>query len=243
MDMVVEGLRKDTFARISSNNINIRANEVHDLERFKKSWDYLQTDPYMKNHDSYRRRSFGKFTFNSSKNSIESLQDNKFFQSIDINNYAGGIERELPEMPDSISSNVILHNVIKKTLKAFLMYKNKSCNVWNIFVHQFRIESRQGKQGGPTPEGIHKYGHNFISMHMIGRHKINEGTSYIYDNQKIKKKEVTLKRMLESILLDDIEMYHSASEISSINDEEGYRDIMAIDYRERHLCKLQLQIE
>ncbi|HHW4682618.1 MAG TPA: 2OG-Fe dioxygenase family protein, partial [Xylella sp.] len=63
------------------------------------------------------------------------------------------------------------------------------------------------------------------------------------DNQKIKKKEVTLKRMLESILLDDIEMYHSASEISSINDEEGYRDIMAIDYRERHLCKLQLQIE
>lgn len=30
-------------------------------------------------------------------------------------------------------------------------------------------------QGNPTPEGIHKDGHTFISMHMIGRYNIEGG--------------------------------------------------------------------
>ncbi len=36
------------------------------------------------------------------------------------------------------------------------------------------------------PEGIHKDGHTFISMHMIGRHNIRGGTSYIYDENRKK---------------------------------------------------------
>lgn len=55
-------------------------------------------------------------------------------------------------------------------------------------------------------------------MHMIGRHNIEGGTSYIYDENRKKIKEIILKGNLESILLDDMEMYHSASAISSIND-------------------------
>ncbi len=70
-------------------------------------------------------------------------------------------------------------------------------------------------------------------MHMIGRHNIRGGTSYIYDENRKKIKEIVLKGNLESILLDDMEMYHSASAISSINDEKGFRDLMVIDYRER----------
>ncbi len=74
---------------------------------------------------------------------------------------------------------------------------------------------------------------HFISMHMIGRYNIEGGTSYIYDENRNKIKEIVLKGNLESILLDDMEMYHSASVISSINDEEGFRDLMVIDYREK----------
>ncbi|WP_208440666.1 2OG-Fe dioxygenase family protein [Bartonella raoultii] len=68
---------------------------------------------------------------------------------------------------------------------------------------------------------------------MIGRYNIEGGTSYIYDENRNKIKEIVLKGNLESILLDDMEMYHSASVISSINDEEGFRDLMVIDYREK----------
>ncbi|QEE12430.1 hypothetical protein D1092_05425 [Bartonella krasnovii] len=55
----------------------------------------------------------------------------------------------------------------------------------------------------------------------------------MYDENRNKIKEIVLKGNLESILLDDMEMYHSASVISSINDEEGFRDLMVIDYREK----------
>ncbi len=113
------------------------------------------------------------------------------------------------------------------------MYKNKKSKVWDIFVHQFRIEEKKGIQGNPTPEGIHKDGHTFISMHMISRHNIEGRASYIYDENRKKIKEIVLKGNLESILLDDMEMYHSASPISSRNDEEGFRNLMVIDYRER----------
>ncbi len=139
----------------------------------------------MKKGDSYRRRCFGKFIVDIANKTIDSVEDNVFFQSSEINNYAGGIERKLPKISDVISSNVILHKIIKNTLNAFLMYK-KEGKMWDVFVHQFRIESKKGIQGNPTPEGIHKDGHTFISMHMIGRHNITGGTSYIYDENRKK---------------------------------------------------------
>ncbi len=187
----------------------------------------------MKKGDTYRRRCFGKFIVDIANKTIDFVKDNVFFQSYEINSYAGGIERKLPKISDAISSNVILHRIINNTLNAFLIYKNKESKVWDVFVHQFRIESKKGIQGNPTPEGIHKDGHTFISMHMISRHNIEGGTSYIYDENRKKIKEIVLKGILESILLDDMEMYHSASAISSINDEVGFRDLMVIDYKER----------
>lgn len=66
---------------------------------------------------------------------------------------------------------------------------------------------------------------------MIKRKNIHGGISYRYDKNK-KKKEIMLKKTLESILSDDMEMYHSASEISSIDNKAGHRDLMVIDYRE-----------
>ncbi|PIT68979.1 2OG-Fe dioxygenase family protein [Bartonella tribocorum] len=231
IDKVVEELKENKFSHIPSEKINIKANEITDLARLKKSWDYLPIDPYMKKGDTYRRKCFGKFIVNITNKTIDFVDDNTFFQSSEINSYAGGIERKLPKMSDIISSNSVLRKIIENTLSAFLMYKKKESNIWDVFVHQFRIESKKGIQGNPTPEGIHKDGHTFISMHMIGRYNIEGGTSYIYDENKIK--EIVLKGNLESILLDDMEMYHSASAISSINDEEGFRDLMVIDYREK----------
>ncbi|WP_139413423.1 2OG-Fe dioxygenase family protein [Bartonella mastomydis] len=233
IDKVIEELKQNKFSHIPSEKINIKANEITDLALLKKSWDYLPIDPYMKKDDTYRRRCFGKFIVDIVNKTIDFVDDNTFFQSSEINRYAGGIERKLPKMSDVISSNIVLRKIIENTLNAFLMYKKKESNVWDVFVHQFRIESKKGMQGNPTPEGIHKDGHTFISMHMIGRYNIEGGTSYIYDENRNKIKEIVLKGNLESILLDDMEMYHSASVISSINDEDGFRDLMVIDYREK----------
>ncbi|WP_273758851.1 2OG-Fe dioxygenase family protein [Bartonella sp. AU55XJBT] len=233
LDKVVEELKKNKFSHILSEKINIKANEITDLALLKRSWDYLPIDPYMKKGDTYRRRCFGKFIVDIANKTIDFVDDNIFFQSSEINCYAGGIERKLPQMSDIISSNVILRKIIENTLNAFLMYKKKKSNIWDVFVHQFRIESKKGIQGNPTPEGIHKDGHTFISMHMIGRYNIEGGTSYIYDENRNKIKEIVLEENLESILLDDMEMYHSAFVISSINDKKGFRDLMVIDYREK----------
>ncbi|WP_208436602.1 hypothetical protein [Bartonella tribocorum] len=41
-------------------------------------------------------------------------------------------------------------------------------------------------------------------------------------------------------MLDELEMYHSASAISSINDEKSFRDLMVIDYREITTMKIAI---
>lgn len=74
---------------------------------------------------------------------------------------------------------VILHKTIRNTLNTFLMYQNTKSKIWDIFVYQFHIKAKKGIQRNPTPEGIHKDGHIFISMHMIGQPNIESGTSYI----------------------------------------------------------------
>ncbi len=129
IDKIVEELRQNKFAHISPEKINIRAHEITDLAQLKRSWDYLPIDPYMKKGDSYRRRCFGKFIVDIANKTIDFVEDNCFFQSSEINNYAGGIERKLSKISDAISSNIILHKIIKNTLNAFLIYKNKESKV------------------------------------------------------------------------------------------------------------------
>lgn len=231
-ESIINSLKTMRFAHINSEDILIKANEIDEWDSLKSSWNYLIKDNYMKNGDSYRKRAIGKFIYDIEKKIITILDDTKFYQKKEINSYAGGVERELPPMSDNIKSNVILHEVIKSSLHAFLEYKPMKNRYWNIYVHQFRIEAKDGFLGNPTPEGIHQDGHTFISMHMINRIDILGGVSKIYDKNKFSIKEVTLSKPLDSILLDDMEMFHSASPIEVKNNNYGFRDIMVIDYNE-----------
>nr|WP_273757090.1 2OG-Fe dioxygenase family protein [Bartonella sp. MM73XJBT] len=80
IDKVVEELRENKFSHIASKEVNIRANEIADLARLNKSWDYLPLDPYMKEGDTYRRRCFGKFIVDIANKTIDFLDDNIFFK-------------------------------------------------------------------------------------------------------------------------------------------------------------------
>lgn len=232
MDSVVGSLKKNRYAHILPSDITLSVNEISDLESLKNSWNYLHLDKYMKNNDSYRRRSFGRFHVDLQEDKIISLPDTIFFQGLDINTYAGGISRDLPPMSDEVRKNPVVHKLIKNSLLAFIRYSGNTSKRWDVAVHQFRIESKPGLTGNPTPEGIHKDGHTFISMHLINRTNVVGGMSEIYDKNKNKISEITMKNLLESILLDDMEMYHAATEVLPQEESHAYRDIMVIDYKE-----------
>ncbi len=229
---IVNNLIKNKYVHIPSESITISANDLNEWVNLKISWENLSHDSYMKNGDSYRKRAFGKFTLNIESDDLRPLEDCVFFQSNEINTYAGGVMRILPGMSDEVKLNRVLHQLVKNSLEMFLSYKPSNVKNWSIFAHQFRINANAGVKGHPTPEGIHKDGHKFISMHMIDRKNIEGGTSYILDHEKKVKYEVTLKAPLESILLDDMEMHHYVSPVALKGSDFGFRDVLIIDYNE-----------
>lgn len=80
------------------------------------------------------------------------------------------------------------------------MYQNTKSKIWDIFVYQFHIKAKKGIQRNPTPEGIHKDSHIFISMHMIGQPNIESGTSYIYDENRKNKRNSFERKFREYIV-------------------------------------------
>lgn len=229
---IINNLKRQKFAYINAEEVFVKASFINDWNLLRNSWNYLTNDKYMKNDDSYRKRAIGKFLYDTEIRSLSLLDDTTFYQKREINSYVGGVERTFSPMSHNVASNLILHELIKISLDIFLEYKFINNRYWNVYVHQFRIEARNGILGNPSPEGIHRDGHTFISMHMINKVNVLGGVSKIYDKNKIGIKEVTLSKPLESILLDDNEMFHDVSPIELKSDSYGFRDVMVIDYNE-----------
>ena len=103
---------------------------------------------------------------------------------------------------------------------------------WHIELHQFRIEARDGQQGNPTPEGVHRDGVDFVMVVMIKRVNISSGATTIYnlDNQLVG--EFTLLNAFDMAIVNDHKVYHGVTPITQLVDgEEAYRDVLVITFR------------
>ncbi|ENU94257.1 hypothetical protein F971_00154 [Acinetobacter vivianii] len=194
------------------------------------SWNYLELDTYMKKGDIYRYRKFGRFIYDDTTGHVQPIINSSFYQSKTINQYAGDVERSFTHLDDNIYKNRFLHYIIASSLHHFIETYKLTEKKWEVTLHQFRILATKELTGLPTPEGIHQDGHKFISMHLINRQNVNGGISSIYNSDKDKLSEITLKKPMDSLFLNDELLYHSVSPITPKSDDTSYRDILVIDY-------------
>jgi len=199
-------------------------------ETLSSSWENLDLDTYMKEGDVYRYRKFGRFTYDSTTGHVQPIMDNTFYQSDKINAYAGNVERVFSPLDIDIYKNRFLHYIISTSLHHFMETYKINQKKWDITLHQFRIIANKEMIGLPTPEGIHQDGHKFISMHLIKRKDVNGGVSKIYNRSKEEVSEILLKDPMDSLFINDEELYHSVTPISPITEDKAYRDILVIDY-------------
>ncbi|MDB5818186.1 MAG: hypothetical protein JWQ11_1826 [Rhizobacter sp.] len=198
------------------------------------SWNRLETDHYMKHGDRYRQRRFCKFRVDPSTMSFQELDDYVFHQTTEINSYAGGMRREFSPVEPSIRQNTVLREIVESCLEAILLSADCPRATWKVFVHQFRIQCSHRVTGQPTPEGLHRDGHDYISMHLMNRVGVEGGVSSICDEQRRSLMSVTLENRMDSFLVNDRALLHGVSQITPSTAEPGYRDMLVIDYnRER----------
>jgi hypothetical protein len=202
------------------------------LQEWKKAWQNLVKDCYLKDNGNYRYRRLGSFHLFPHKNQlIEQKIEGYYYQSSEHNPQNGGIKRKFAPLEVGFAANPILRNLIWLYFRTLPVKAKYHHQPWLVYVHPFRIYASENSLGYPTPEGIHRDGHWFTVQVFMERNNIKGGQSEVFNNSKKVLYSQTMKNCLDTMILNDSRLLHAVSPISCINSEaSAYRDIFTVNF-------------
>jgi hypothetical protein len=232
---IVEDLAADDYLFVESalavrTLSDIMATPVGDDPVFLDSWNRLEQDQYMADGGRYRKRRHATYAIDGAGQNARLMPYQPHYQTVDYNPLNGGVARYFAPILDDLHKSI--------TLAALLEFGNRVFNQitgnpqWNIELHQFRIEARDGRMGKPTPEGVHRDGVDFVIVVMIKRVNIDSGGTTIYDLDNQLVGEFTLRDPFDMVLVNDRKLYHGVTPITQIDaDTEAFRDVLVITFK------------
>ena len=183
-------------------------------------FDNLPVDPYIQGQ--FRRRRFSRFT--GTPENLQRLEHKYFVQSTKVNQLAGGIKRDFPELEDGLLEVGAFQTVVA----SFIDFSKIDPLVTEMGVHQIRIVANRNEKGEPAPEGIHQDGFDFVGIFCIKRDGISGGETHLY---RAKDQPPIFDKVLvpgEFVMVNDRALYHYASAVAPTGDQEGVRDVFVL---------------
>jgi hypothetical protein len=216
----------------------VRATELSIPDDLRQMWlslsiDYadLPPDDYLPDNGKYRFRRYGRFSFHPSTEELNRLPHQDYFQSTDINPVTGGITRKFAPLLDTTFDNPFLQELIGFDFRHFPVSDEMKQSTWEVQVHLIRVTANAGEEGHPTPEGIHKDGVEFVSVHLAELVNANGGDMSIYDNDKNLLSTHRLNQIMDFYLFKDDILQHSADSITpKAEAHQAIRSILTFDY-------------
>jgi hypothetical protein len=224
-------LRADGFVFVPGAEFRLDVEARGAFEALSREWQNLPLDEYLKGREPFRRRRYGCYACLPDSSQISALPHQPFYQSRRHNRFVGGINRRLQKLTPMVRDNQFLIELIKLNL-AHLQAEAKNKQLSKVGVHQIRILSNSQFIGAPTPEGIHRDGVSYFSVHLIKRFNILEGgVTSIFSPAGTQISSLTLIDRLDSLYADDRSIFHCVSEITpgDITDH-AYRDVLITTY-------------
>jgi len=201
-----------------------------DWPAFAGSWDALAIDTYMADGGRYRRRRYGAWTA-SPDGAVSRKPHQPHFQAIDYNPLNGGVARWFEPIGEPIGAGPSMTAILAfcRTLFSRLAPATPS---WEIEVHQFRIEAKQGETGRPTPEGLHRDGVDYVLVLLVNRRNIASGMTSIHTLDGRPLGHFTLTDPLDAALVDDTKVAHGVTAVQPIDPSEpAHRDVLVVTFR------------
>lgn len=216
----------------------VRATELTIPAELRQAWlslsiDYadLPMDEFLPNKGKYRFRRFGRFYFDPKTEELVRLPHVDYFQSTDINKVTGGIVRKFAPLLDTTFENPFLHELIRFDFRLFPVPEDMLNAPWQVDVHLIRVTANTGENGHPTPEGIHKDGAEFVTVHLAELVNANGGDVTIYDNDKNELASYRLNQIMDFYLFNDERLWHKADPITPKDGaHQAIRSILTFDY-------------
>lgn len=216
----------------------LRATDMRVSDELQQAWlslsiDYadLPVDDFLPDGGKYRFRRYGRFRFLPDCGELLRLPHEDYFQSADINRVTGGIVRKFAPLRDSTFINPFLHELIRFDFSQFPLTEASLKCQWEVQVHLIRVTANATSQGHPTPEGIHRDGAEFVTVHLAELVNADGGEVSIYDDDKDLLSTFRLEQIMDSYLFHDASLWHQASPIKPKNvTHQAIRSILTFDY-------------
>jgi hypothetical protein len=180
----------------------------------------------------YRRRRFG--VFRAAPGGITRKPHQPHYQSRDYNPLNGGVERWFEPVTEAATHHPALTAILRTCHSLFdrLTPSELRPEAWHVETHQFRIETRPGQEGRPTPEGMHRDGVDWVLVLMVRRENVASGETTIYDLVRHPLGSFTLTAPLDSALVDDSRVYHGVTPVVPLDPTRpAYRDVLVVTFR------------
>jgi len=225
-----QALRERGFAIVPAKDYSELLKQKSDWVTFADSWTDLSVDTYMADGGRYRRRRFAAFEVSAAN--IARKPHQPHYQSRDYNTLNGGIERWFEPIKSEIASHPFLQDSLRACHSLFQPLSDNAPDHWHVEVHQFRIETRAGQPGQPTPEGLHRDGVDWVLVLLISRTNVAEGVTTIYDLARKPLGSFTLTQPMDAAFVDDSRVYHGVTAVTPIDPTQpGIRDVLVITFR------------
>ena len=227
-------LRREGFAFVRAPQMRevLEGAGLADWEGFARSWEDLGVDTYMADGGRYRRRRHA--VFSASAEGVRRKPHQPHYQSRDYNPLNGGVERWFEPILESTANHPALKAVLHSCHVLFdgLTPAATRPEAWHVEVHQFRIETRPGQQGRPTPEGLHRDGVDWVLVLLVRRENVRSGETSIHDLQRRALGSFTLTQPMDAALVDDSRAYHGVTPVEPLDPERpAFRDVLVVTFR------------
>lgn len=215
------------------------ANEIPLSEALHKAWhrlrdDYedLPADEFLPGNDKYRFRRYDRFYFYPETGDLSLLPHQDYFQATDINTVTGGVIRRFAPLKAETVTNPFLHELIRFDFAQFpLTDPSMRYQAWQVDVHEMLVIAQPDSNAHPTPEGIHRDGAEFVTVHIAVLENASGATVTIYDDDKQPLDSFQLQNVLDSYLFEDDKLWHGVTPLQSADGiNPARRGILTFDF-------------
>ena len=138
---------------------------------------------------------------------------------------------EITPLPPQVFDNPFVLALIRFNMDQFPIRLDQRSLPWQVDIHLIRVVADVTGEGHPTPEGIHKDGAEFVTVHLVELDNAAGGEVTIYDNAKQPLYSFRLENLLDSYLFEDSRVWHAASSIKPVDPARpAVRSILTFDY-------------
>ena len=232
---IAERLAAEDFLFIESARIlellaSISTADIGQDQVFLDSWNRLEEDRYMADGGKYRKRRHAVYAIQNPGEAARLMPYQPHYQTVDYNPLNGGVARYFAPILDDLHHSLTLAALLEFGNRVFTQISGN--HQWHIELHQFRIEARDGRDGKPTPEGVHRDGVDFVIVVMIKRVNIDSGATTIFDLDNHLVGEFMLLDAFDTVLVNDRRVYHGVTPITQLDSaQEAFRDVLVITFR------------